>query len=379
MVRPPQGRFTETSHSPAECTTLLRWSPLTGTRGSNPLVSADENPRPAGGFLVLGDDVWHSDRVTEPDLPALAEAVRSAAEARALHGHLGVRLDAAAALVETRRGELVDLQQALQVEQADVSRLEHLSPTKIWATLRGNADDRLAVERAEAEVAELAVAGAQARLDSSIADAGRIRRERDALDESEHVYAGALAAYEAAVRATGGQDAAELTAIADQLGVATARQREIAEAVEALNATRAALDAARAKLSSAGGWSAYDTFFGGGFVADMVKHSNIRKATEAFTEVNRALEWLSTELADLGGSAVDGVEISDTLAVFDVLFDNVFSDWMVMDRITAARDSAEKLDYRLAHLAQQLATDAHDTSARISGLLARRETILTAG
>lgn len=30
----------ETSHSPAECTTLLRWSPLTGTRGSNPLVSA---------------------------------------------------------------------------------------------------------------------------------------------------------------------------------------------------------------------------------------------------------------------------------------------------------------------------------------------------
>lgn len=30
----------ETSHSPAECTTLLRWSPLSGTEGSNPSVSA---------------------------------------------------------------------------------------------------------------------------------------------------------------------------------------------------------------------------------------------------------------------------------------------------------------------------------------------------
>ena len=33
----------ETSHSPVECTTLLRWSPRKGTRGSNPLVSARES------------------------------------------------------------------------------------------------------------------------------------------------------------------------------------------------------------------------------------------------------------------------------------------------------------------------------------------------
>ena len=30
----------ESSHSPVECTTLLRWSPLTGTEGSNPSDSA---------------------------------------------------------------------------------------------------------------------------------------------------------------------------------------------------------------------------------------------------------------------------------------------------------------------------------------------------
>ncbi|TQM33767.1 hypothetical protein FB391_0050 [Microbacterium kyungheense] len=264
------------------------------------------------------------------------------------------------------------------MEQSDVRRLEKLSPTKIWAALRGDTADRLAVERAEADVAAIAVAGAQARLDSAIAHASRVRSERDDLSDAENTFREALAAYEVALRAAGGRDAAELTEIAAQLGVAAARQREIAEAVDALRATRAALNDALAKLDSAGGWSTYDTFFGGGFIADMVKHSNISEATEAFTAVNRALERLSTELADLGATAVDGVDISDTLAVFDVLFDNVLSDWIVMDRISAARANAEDLDDRLVLVAERLAAGAIETSTRIDSLLARREAILTA-
>ena len=45
MVRPAMmtEAYRETSHSPVECTTLLRWSPRKGTRGSNPLVSALKN------------------------------------------------------------------------------------------------------------------------------------------------------------------------------------------------------------------------------------------------------------------------------------------------------------------------------------------------
>lgn len=322
--------------------------------------------------------MWDSGWVTEPDLAAPAEAVRATAEARARHRRLGGQLETTGELVETRRGELAEVRRRLQVEQSEVRRLEKLSPTRIWATLRGDTADRLAIERAEADAARLAVAGAQARLDSAVADDARLRSEQNALSGADHAYREALAAYEVALHAAGGRGAAELAEIADLLGVAAARQREIAEAVDALRATRAALDEALVKLDSAGGWSTYDTFFGGGFVADMVKHSDITEATHAFTEVNRALERLSSELADLGGSTVDGVEISDTLAVFDVLFDNVLSDWMVMNRIAEARASAEKLDGRLTQLAEQLATSAAETSTRIGTLLERREAILTA-
>ncbi|BDZ61079.1 hypothetical protein Lsed01_00382 [Demequina sediminis] len=314
--------------------------------------------------------------MSESSLVELAEAVRAAAENRARQRQLAVQLETTEALVATRRDELAQLHSALQVELSEVRRLEEASLTKLWATLRGNTADRLAIERAEADVAAIAVASAQSRLDSAIAEDARVRREHDALQGADRSYADALAAYETAVLAVGGRDAEELTALAEQLGVTQARHREVAEAVDALRAARTALDTALAKLDSAGGWSTYDTFFGGGLVADMVKHSSINDATEAFREVNRALERLSVELADIGGAAIDGVEVSETLAVFDVLFDNIVSDWMVRERISEAKARAEDLRRRLSQLAGELDGEAVAISTRVTELLGRREEIL---
>ncbi|MCU4671258.1 hypothetical protein ACFQRL_01475 [Microbacterium fluvii] len=311
----------------------------------------------------------------DPDLTHLADAVRAAAEARTRHGQLTAQLDVAMRLADTRDSELADLQQRLSVEQADVRRLEGFSPTRVWAALRGDTPDRLAVERAEADAAAHAVAAAQARLDSARAEATRIRAERDGLGGVETAYASALADYDAALRAT--EHGPELARIADELGVAAAEQREVGEAVEALKTASAALGVAMAKLDSAGGWSTYDTFFGGGMVADLIKHSRISETTAAFTTVNRALERLSAELADLSTAGVRGLEISETLAVFDVLFDNILSDWMVRDRIARARVDADALRTRLVVLSGELAARADAVASRIRDLLQRREAILT--
>ncbi|WP_084129647.1 hypothetical protein [Demequina sp. NBRC 110055] len=307
-----------------------------------------------------------------------AEAVRVAGAARARHQRLTAQLKTTANLVGRRRQELTDLESQLQAERAEVDRLAHLSPAKVWATLRGNVSDRLTVERAEVTAAELAVAAARARLTSADADNERVRREHDLLRGAEGAYVEALAAYERALHAAGSHQTAELTEIAVGVGQAESHLRELAEARDALAATIAALDQALAKLDSAGGWSTYDTFFGGGIVADAIKHSRIGEATDAFVEVNRHLERLSVELADIGASALDGVTISDTLAVFDVLFDNILSDWMVRDRIAQARTSAAKLHTRLEALAVELEDDARRTAARVAAFMQRREEIVTA-
>lgn len=313
-----------------------------------------------------------------PSVAELADAVRAAVAARTRRGHLDAQLSVAQALVEERRREHDELARALTVEEADVRRLEGLSPTRLWLTLRGDVDERLAVERAEADAAARAVTQAQARLDEAVAGMRRVREDRDALGAVDRAYAEALDAYEAGLATTGAPEAVELTHLLENLGRAGADAREIDEASRALEAARAALAVALEKLDSAGGWSTYDTFFGGGMIADLMKHSRIDEATRAFTAVNRTLERLAVELADIDAPPIRGVEISQTLAVFDVLFDNVFADWMVRERIAQARAGAVDLHERLSALADYLARRAADTAGVLAALTGRRERLLTA-
>lgn len=314
-----------------------------------------------------------------PSLLALADAVRDAADRRARRAQLDSQLRVAEELVATRRDELRPLEQAQAAEEADVRRLERLSPARLWATIRGDVEERVAVEQAEADTAARATVAARARLDDAKASATRVRAERDGLGDVESAYARALDAYEAGLADAGGAPATELAHVAENLGRVAAEQKEIDEAALALRQATVALDHAVDRLESAGGWATYDTFFGGGMVADLVKHSRIDEATRAFVAVNRALERLSVELADLDLPAVRGAEISQGLAVFDVLFDNIFSDWMVQSRIAEARDRAYRLRSLLAGLAAELDGRAARAAGVMAALTARREEILTAG
>ncbi len=310
------------------------------------------------------------------DLAVLADAVRAAAAVRTRSAHLDAQLEEADALVLTRRRELDELQRQHVVERADVRRLERLSPTRLWATLRGEAEERLAIEKAEADAAGRAAVAAQQRLDPAVSAAQRVKAERAQLGNADLAYREAVSVFEAALQEAGGTTASKITAVVDELGRVSEESREIDEASRALHHARAALAEAYRLLDSAGGWATYDTFFNGGFVADLVKHSRIDEATQAFVQVNRALEGLSRELADIDAPALRGVEISESLAVFDVLFDNIFSDWMVRDRIAQAKNQAIDLAARLDDLARYLTDRASDAAHRTAELTARRERVV---
>ncbi|MEH3089649.1 MAG: hypothetical protein PGN24_08685 [Microbacterium arborescens] len=309
---------------------------------------------------------------TTPDPNGLHDAARD----RTRRDQLAVHADAARRLAEQRESELAEMQQKLRVETSDVRRLERFSPAQVWGLLRGDIDDKLAVERAEQLAAEHAVDGATERLAHARADLARIEGEIAALGDVDAVYSAALGRREEELRAAGRDAATELTRLDAEAGELSAEAREIAEARAALEGAQEALDAAQQALDSAGGWSTYDTFFGGGMVADWMKHDRIGRSARAFAAVNRALETLATELADIDAAPVAGVQISESLAVFDVLFDNVISDFMVRQRIADAQAAASDLDLRLRGLNGHLAQRADAVTARTADLVTRRERLL---
>lgn len=305
----------------------------------------------------------------------LATAIRDRQE----RARLDRRLAEAQARVQELERAAEAQAAALQEEERDVERLESFSPTRIWAGLTGRRDTDLDRETAERDAARYALAEVQARLATARWEADAIAEQARALWDAEARYRNALAAKDAWVREHDAASAQRLTALAEERGRLEAEDRELAEAHAAGSRARERLLEADRLLGSAGTWSAWDTFGGGGIATDVMKYSRMDEATAHLRQADEALRSFSRELADVQMASVRGVEVGEMTRMFDVWFDNIFSDWAVRDRI---RDAAERTSGAIAAVDEALldvAARGRLVQARVAEIAAEQERLLLDG
>lgn len=304
----------------------------------------------------------------------LDDAERAVAEAATLER----RLASARSELAAEHGRLRGAREALDLEDADVARLERVGPTRIWAALRGVRDAELTRERAEQQAALYAHAAQEQRVARAREHLRTLEAARARLGDVEAGRRRALDAVEQALVEGGGPHSAALADVAVALGTASARQREVAEAITAAAHADTALGAAADLLGRAGDWATYDTFLGGGLLTDAMKYQRMDEAEARLRDADAALRALARELADLGQAGVDGVAVSGLLTTFDVWFDNIFSDWSVRSRIREAAERTDEAARRLADLRERLEAERRRLSQEIDGLGRRRAEILAA-
>ncbi|MFR3451496.1 MAG: hypothetical protein ACLTSX_07735 [Collinsella sp.] len=115
------------------------------------------------------------------------------------------------------------------------------------------------------------------------------------------------------------------------------REIEIDEALAAVEDALDCLDAAARDLKSARNWGLLD-MFGGGFLISAFKQGRMQTAQEHLDAAQRALSRLADELNDVQGFSGIGPDVGDFLLAADWLFDNVFMDAMVQQRIVESRE-----------------------------------------
>jgi hypothetical protein len=310
------------------------------------------------------------------DAHRIQTELEDAVAAREEHAQLIRRLAGSAPPLAELDQRIAELRRQLDDEAADVERLESLSAARIWSRLKGSHLDDLERETAEREAARYAVAEAEARREV-------MRRERAAL-ESRIAELGAvegrcrvaMAAKEAWVAELGDGPARELAEIAERRGELTALDSEAREAFAAGRAAHDLLVRASSLLGSAGSWSMWDTFGGGGLLTDMMKYDKVDQATETLRHADLALAAFSRELADVDLPAVGGVRVEQMMRTFDVWFDNIFSDLAVRARI---EDTAHRVAQAIDQVERALAALADKGRAverELADLDARRERLL---
>lgn len=278
---------------------------------------------------------------------------------------------------QAQSAELAELADRYAIEQRDVDRLEGLSLTRVLVALRGSRTDELARERAEADAARYRVAEAQARLAALAGELAATESRLAQLADVPARYAAALDDQERFLQAAGGPTGVTLLELAQERGRIGAELRELGEAVQAAAAAQQALAAAQWHLDSAGGWSTYDTFFGGGAIASSIKHGKLDDAAAAAARADWFLAALRTELADVGVTGVTGSVGVDGLTRFaDVWFDNIFTDMAVRDHIKQAQHNLARSQRMVADVQRNVHARTTAGQARLDALAHARHDLL---
>jgi hypothetical protein len=180
----------------------------------------------------------------------------------------------------------------------------------------------------------------------------------------QHQIDGLPAARDAAVQAMTGPGAAEG---AEVLGEVNKLQRML---VRIARAQSLAGDAT-ASLDTAGRWSTYDTYLGGGIGASAVKHDYIDTANQTGVALMEELTSLRSELQDMKvPTAFFSIQDNDPVASSDTWWDNVISDIAMQRRIVEGQDRLGRLTAGLRELSTSLGERHRAAVDRLDALMA---------
>lgn len=250
------------------------------------------------------------------------------------------RLEAKLEVLRIQRESLAERAHELEAikldEQEDVDRLEGHSLAAFFYGVIGKMDEKLDQERAEAYAARVKYDAAAQELAAAEEDIRRCEAELERLHGCEQQYADQLRTKAEAIKQSGGPEAVEMFHIEQRLASIESRKKEIREAINAGKTALGTAERVLSSLNSAEGWSTWDVL-GGGLVADLVKHDHLDKAQRQIGQLQSELRRFKTELADVTIHADIQVSIEGFLRFADCFFDNLFTDWAVMDKISQSK------------------------------------------
>lgn len=155
---------------------------------------------------------------------------------------------------------------------------------------------------------------------------------------------------------------------------------EIDEAIIAGIQAEESLRAAAEKIRDADAYSTWD-LVGGGFIATALKHSALDESNSAVHEAQIALQRFKNELLDIQEIRHEDmyVKIDGLIQFTDYIFDDIFSDWAVHEKINVAQKQIVKAVDDVVGTIHDLRLKADVVIKKQEQLLSEKESIFLQG
>lgn len=281
------------------------------------------------------------------------------------------RLEALMAEKDQEKASSERLKKTWEKELKEADKLEGPSLSGFFLMLSGKKEERLQKEKEEAYKARILYDESLKKIKDYEADISALSEKAAGLETAGAVYKELLLEKERLILQEGGAVSDMLFHLSDRLEERKAIIQEIREAESALVEAREALRKADGELSSAKNWGFLD-LAGGDFLSTMAKRSYMDKAKESLHDAQHNLKKLQKELDDLGRSISAELEVGSFLGIADLFFDNIFSDWMVQEKINASADKVKECLNVLEDLEIELRTEKDAAEREIEILKEKR-------
>ena len=199
-------------------------------------------------------------------------------------------------------------------------------------------DENKSKEKEEAYSAAVKYEAAVKELENVKKDLAWCQDELKPLSGCQQRYRQALAEKLHRIKSTGGAASIEILELEEKLSGLEKQKKEIREAIDAGNQALDMTERVLKELGSAEDWGTFDVF-GGGLLSDLQKHSHLDSAQEMIEDLQERLRRFRTELSDVNmeNRAELQVNIQGFLRFADYFFDNIFTDWTVLNRISESK------------------------------------------
>ena len=261
-------------------------------------------------------------------------------------------------------------------EQRDVYDLESFSLVNTWRKLRGTFDEKREREVEEAARAELKLREHEAMIDE-------LTLEHRDLQEGLETYRGIDAEWTTFLKTKEAHlekdpiVSKDLHRLTNQQAETNGLLIEYREAIVAGRAARSTIAKTLKHLDNAKGWSTYDTFFGGGFIATAMKHDALDASEQTMHDLQSALERFSRELADVQDLVEElTVERGSLVQFADYFLDDIFSEWTVHGRIQDSLDQVNELDDTIRQLIGRMTRQVEQLEERLEEIEETRQQLI---
>ena len=268
-----------------------------------------------------------------------------------------------------------ELEKIMYNEQADVQNLEHTSLKSVFYGIIGKKQEKLDKEKLEAYTAKLKYDSAVYELKVLEQDIINTQAKINEISEYEYKYSEFLKEKVEKIKLSGSVEGLEIIKLEEKIANKKIYKKELNEAILAGEKALISAKSVISSLDSAEDWGTFD-LFGGGVISDVVKYNHLDEAQNKIQQLQSDLRRFKTELADVTINSDIEVNIDGFLRFADYFFDNLFTDWAVLDKINDSQEKVKNTKKQIEDVIYRLHSMENETDKQIKILEMDKDAII---